>query len=113
MARQEIACLNALESKGPLINVQGSSTKAAVDLAVRWFEETSGKGLEYQRTLISKIPKHSIWRSVLSNYSNMEVAHSAVANISQGWQYAKGGHSKDQQRARKVTRDDRQICYRL
>lgn len=100
--RLQRVCQDSLESDVSVVNIQRSSTRAAEDLALRWFDETSSRGIEYQQALLPKILKHSIWRSVLPNYSNMEAAHSAVANISQGWQYVKGGHSKDQQRARNV-----------
>lgn len=58
--------------------------------------------MEYQRALIPKILKHSIWQSFMPSYVDTEVAYTAVANISHGWQFIKGCHSKDQQRARNV-----------
>lgn len=101
-ARLQNACLSSVQTDPRSINIQRSSTRAAEEWAVRWFHETSGRGLEYQKALVPKILKHNIWRSVLPSYVEMEVAHTTVANISHGWQYIKGCHSKDQQRARNV-----------
>jgi len=84
------------------VNVDRATSRAADEWAIRWFHETSSKGLEFQKKLIPKILKHSIWQSVLPTYAGMEVAYNAVGNISRGWQQIKGCHSKDDQRARNV-----------
>jgi hypothetical protein len=74
----------------------------AKNFAIQWYQETAGRGLQYQRSLIPKILKHSVWQSVLPNYSEMEHAWETVGNIARGWQQIKGCHSQDDQRARNV-----------
>ena len=58
--------------------------------------------MEFQKSLVPKILKHAIWQPVLPSYTEMQVSHNAVRNISQGWQHIKGCHSTDDQRARNV-----------
>ena len=84
------------------INVERSMSRMAENFAIQWYQETAGRGLQYQRSLVPKILKHVIWQSVLPNYSEMEHAWETVGNIARGWQQIKGCHSKDDQRARNV-----------
>ena len=84
------------------INVERSTSRMAENYAIQWYQETAGRGLQYQRSLIPKILKHAIWQSVLPNYSEMEHAWETVGNIARGWQQIKGCHSRDDQRARNV-----------
>jgi hypothetical protein len=94
--------LESQGSEGFNINVERSTSRVAENFAIQWFQETAGRGLEYQRSLIPKILKHVVWQGVLPNYSEMENAWETVGNIARGWQQIKGCHSKDDQRARNV-----------
>ena len=89
-------------SENSNINVERSTSRMAENYAIQWYQETTGRGLQYQRSLIPKILKHAIWQSVLPNYSEMEHAWETVGNIARGWQQIKGCHSRDDQRARNV-----------
>ena len=84
------------------VNIDRASSRAANDFAFRWFDETSSRGLDFQKALIPKILKHTIWQRVLPSYAKMEVAYNAIENLSRGWQHIKGCHSKDDQCARNV-----------
>ena len=99
------ALCDELESQGSEdsnINVERSTSRMAENFALQWYQETSGRGLQYQRSLIPKILKHAVWQTVFPNYSEMEHAWETVGNIARGWQQIKGCHSKDDQRARNV-----------
>jgi hypothetical protein len=59
-----------------------------------WFQQTTSRGLEYQRMLIPKILKNPICQHVL-NLLELKNAHNAINNFSKGWQHIRGCHSKD------------------
>jgi hypothetical protein len=94
--------LDSQVSEDSNIDVERSTTRMAENFALQWYQETAGRGLQYQRSLIPKILKHVVWQNVLPNYSEMEHAWEIVGNIARGWQQIKGCHSKDDQRARNV-----------
>ena len=81
------------------MNIDRATSRVANEWALRWFHETSSRGLEFQKSLVPKNLKHAIWQPVFPSYTEMEVSHNAVRNISQGWQHIKGCHSTNDQRA--------------
>ena len=83
------------------MNIDRATSRVANEWALQWFHETSSRGLEFQKSLVPKILKHAIWQLVLPSYTEMEVSHNVVRNISQGWQHIKC-HSTNDQRARNV-----------
>jgi hypothetical protein len=80
--------------------MERSTTRAAKTFAIEWCDQIASRGIEYQHMVLLKILKHPIWRTVMSNYNEMEHAFDVVNNISQRWQQIKG--SKDDQRTRNV-----------
>ncbi len=85
-----------------VVDLERSTTKATKRITREWYVQIASKGIEYQCRVLPKILKHSIWKGVMPNYSDMEHAFNVVCNISRGWQQSKGCHSKDEQWARNV-----------
>jgi uncharacterized protein (DUF608 family) len=69
-----------------VVNLERSTTKAAKRIVGEWYVQIASKGVKYQCMDLPKILKHSIWKGVVPNYSDMEYAFNVVSNISQGWQ---------------------------
>ena len=64
------------------VNIDRATHRAASELAIRWFHETSSRGLQFQKALVPKILKHAIWKPIFPSYAEMEVAYNAVGNLS-------------------------------
>jgi hypothetical protein len=85
------------------VNLYRSTNKYAYLLVGDWFHQIACRGLQFQRLLLLKILKHQIWKDVLPNFFNLENAYNTLNNLSKGWQYFKGNHSKDDQCAWNVS----------
>jgi hypothetical protein len=66
------------------VNIKRSTSRAIDKFVVQWYEETATRGIECQCLLLPKILKHTIWTSVMPNYSEMEHDFSLISNISKG-----------------------------
>ncbi len=96
-----VAIINELAPKvSTSVNLNKSTSWYANLLAMECFHQIAIKGIEFQRLLLSKILKHPIWKDVLPKKINLEDAHNTLNNLSKGWQFVKGNHSKDDQHAR-------------
>jgi hypothetical protein len=82
------------------VNLDRSTSKYVDLLTMECFHQTTPRGLEFQRLLLSKILKHPIWKDVLPIVSNLEDAHNTLNNLSKGWQFVENNHSKDDQHVR-------------
>ena len=69
-------------STAPGMNMDRVTSTAANEFAIRWFHETSTRGIEFQRALVPKILKHVVWQPMLLSYAKMEVAYDALGNLS-------------------------------
>ena len=87
--------LDSQGSEDSNINVERSTSRMAKNFALQWYQETAGRGLQYQRSLIPKILKHAVWQNVLPNCSEMEHAWETIGNIARGWQQIKGCSSSN------------------
>jgi hypothetical protein len=57
------------------VNVDSSTSCMADILALSWFQQSCERGVEFQKLLLPKILKHPVWRGVLPNFSEMELAY--------------------------------------
>jgi hypothetical protein len=56
------------------VDLDMTTSRCAKRFAMEWFHQITTRGVKYQRTLLGKILKNTIWQDVLPNFVDLENA---------------------------------------
>ena len=71
------------------INVDRSTSCMADILVLSWFQQSCGRGVEFQKLLLPKNLKCPVWQGVLPHFSKLELLYHTVVKIAARWQHIK------------------------